>query len=117
MILQMLRGTEQYGLRARTVFQALQAPFLHPLTVLNGRILRPRYFLVGVPQSHGTAAYGSLEAMEQMCLRILMMVLTGLRRLLEMRCLQLAVTQSLGMARNGSLEVKEQISWRIRLMG
>jgi hypothetical protein len=106
-----------YGLRARTVFQALQAPFLHPLTVLNGRILRPRYFLVGVAQSHGMEHYGWLEAMEQIHSRIHRMESTGLRPLLEMRCLQLAVPHSLGTEQNGSLVAREQISWRIRLMG
>jgi hypothetical protein len=96
----------------------LQGQLSLPLwMVLNGRIVPLRYFLLGVPQSHGTAAYGSLEVLEQIHSRIHRMVLAGLRRLLGMGCLQGHATQSLQMERNGSREEMEQINWRIPLMG
>jgi hypothetical protein len=108
---------ELYGLRVERWIQDCRVPFLHPLTVLNGRILRPRYFLVGVPQSLQMAHYGSLEVLEQINSRIRMMVLTGLHPLLGMRYLHRSASHSLGMARNGSLEVLEQIGLRIHLTG
>jgi hypothetical protein len=106
-----------YGLRVQWWIQDYRLPFLHPLTVLNGQILRLTYFLVGVAQSQQMELYGSLEGLEQIAWHIPMMVLTGLRRLLGMRCLHLTVSQSLGTAQNGSLVAREQISWRIRPMG